>query len=184
MALEAGADIVVQIPTPYCCSSAEIFALAGVKIANSIDNVTHLCFGCESTNFDLLKEIANYLAAEPKEYKDLLKTFLNNGESFASSRQKALCELAKTKTIKFANEKEIEDVLTHPNNILAIEYLKALKITHSSIEPVFSVRENSEYLSDIINGKDTSAKAIRNLLYTKNKVKSIKNLFLLQHMKF
>lgn len=176
MALEAGADIVVQIPTPYCCSSAEIFALAGVKIANSIDNVTHLCFGCESTNFDLLKEIANYLADEPKEYKDLLKTFLNNGESFASSRQKALCELAKTKTIKFANEKEIEDVLTHPNNILAIEYLKALKITHSSIEPVFSVRENSEYLSDIINGKDTSAKAIRNLLYTKNKVKSIKKL--------
>ena len=61
MALEAGADIVVQIPTAYCCSSAEIFALAGVKIANSFENVTHLAFGCETENYELLKEIAKYL---------------------------------------------------------------------------------------------------------------------------
>ena len=58
IALEAGADIVVQMPTAYACSSAEIFALAGVKIANSFENVTHLSFGCETTKFELLTEVA------------------------------------------------------------------------------------------------------------------------------
>src|SRR5574344_1621834 len=90
MALEAGADIVVQIPTAYCCSSAEIFALAGVKIANSFDDVTNLAFGCETENYDLLKEIAKYFANEPKEYKEKLKKFLDLGDSLPVSRQKAI----------------------------------------------------------------------------------------------
>lgn len=176
MALEAGADIVVQIPTAYCCSSAEIFALAGVKIANSFDDVTNLAFGCETENFDLLKEIAKYFANEPKEYKEKLKKFLDQGDSLPVSRQKAIEELMKEDKVEFSEITETLNILTKPNNILAIEYLKALYKTKSKIEPIFTTRSNSDYNSADLNGKDSSATAIRTRLLQKQKVKSIKKL--------
>ena len=176
MALEAGADIVVQIPTAYCCSSAEIFALAGVKIANSFDDVTHLAFGCETENFELLKEIAKYFANEPKEFKEKLKKFLDAGNSLPVSRQKAIEELMKEDKVVFSEITETLNILTKPNNILAIEYLKAIYRTKSNIEPVFTVRENSDYSSADLNGRDSSATAIRTRLISKNKVRSIKKL--------
>ena len=176
IAIEAGADIVVQIPTAYCCSSAEIFALAGVKIANSFDNVTHLAFGCETENYELLKEIAKYFANEPKEFKDKLKKFLDAGNSLPVSRQKAIEELIKEDKVDFSEITETLNILTKPNNILAIEYLKALYRTKSKIEPVFTTRSNSDYNSADLNGRDSSATAIRTRLHAKNKIKSIKKL--------
>jgi len=176
MALEAGADIVVQIPTAYCCSSAEIFALAGVKIANSFENVTHLAFGCETENFELLKEIAKFFANEPKEYKEKLKKFLDLGDSLPVSRQKAMEEMMKEDKVVFSEITETLNILTKPNNILAIEYLKALYKTKSKIEPIFTTRSNSDYNSADLNGKDSSATAIRTRLLTKKKINSIKKL--------
>lgn len=176
MALEAGADIVVQIPTAYCCSSAEVFALAGVKIAGSFPEVTHLAFGCETENYELLKEIAKYLANEPKEYKEKLKFYLDQGNSLPVSRQKALSDLIKEDKAEFSEITEAVNILSKPNNILAIEYLKALYRTKSKIEPVFTTRSNSDYNSVDLNGKDSSATAIRTRLIQKGKVKSIKKL--------
>ena len=176
MALEAGVDIVVQIPTAYCCSSAEIFAMAGVKIANSFPDVTHIAFGCETENFELLKEIARFFSNEPKEYKEKLKKFLNEGNSLPISRQKAIEELIKEDKVEFSEITETINILSKPNNILAIEYLKALYKTKSKIEPVFTHRGNSDYNSVDLNGKDSSATAIRTRLLKKGKVKSIKKL--------
>ncbi len=187
MALDAGADIVVQIPTAYVCSSAETFALAGVTIANSFSNVTHLSFGCETKNHELLQELAKYLAEEPQEYKETLKKYLDEGNSIATSREKALEELIKADKVEFSEITEIFNILRKPNNILAIEYLKALYRTNSKIEPIFSVRENSDYSSEEINGKDTSATAIRIKLAKTGKAHSVKRLVpkttyrLLQH---
>lgn len=176
MALEASADIVVQIPTAYCCSSAEIFALAGVKIANSFDNVTHLAFGCETENFELLKEIAKYFANEPKEFKDKLKFYLDAGNSLPTSRQKAIEDLMKEDKVVFSEITEAINILSKPNNILAIEYLKALYKTKSKIEPIFTTRSNSDYNSADLNGRDSSATAIRTRLLKKGNVKSIRKL--------
>lgn len=176
MALEAGADIVVQIPTAYCCSSAEVFALAGVKIAESFPDVTHLAFGCETENYELLKEIAKYLANEPKEYKDKLKEYLDQGNSLPVSRQKTLSDLIKEDKVEFSEITEAVNILSKPNNILAIEYLKALYRTKSNIEPVFTTRENSDYNSVDLNGKDSSATAIRTKLLKKGNVKAIRKL--------
>ena len=176
MALEAGADIVVQIPTAYGCSSAEIFAMAGVKIANSFEDVTHLAFGCETENFELLKEISKFFANEPKEYKEKLKKFLDLGDSLPVSRQKAIEELIKEDKVEFSEITETLNILSKPNNILAIEYLKALAKTKSKIEPVFTTRSNSDYNSADLNGKDSSATAIRTRLLTKKKIRSIKKL--------
>ncbi len=176
MALDAGADIVVQLPTAYVCSSAETFALAGVKIANSFDNVTHLSFGCETKNHELLQEIAKFFANEPEEYKVALKKYLDEGNSLVVSREKALEELIKNDVVEFSEITEVFNILRKPNNILAIEYLKALYSTNSKIQPIFSVRENSDYLSDVINGKDTSATAIRARLSSKPKASAVKKL--------
>ncbi len=176
MALEAGADIVVQIPTAYSCSSAEVFALAGVKIAESFPEVTHIAFGCETENYELLKEIAKFFSDEPKEYKEKLKKFLAEGNSLPVSRQKAIEELIKEDKVEFSEITETINILSKPNNILAIEYLKALYRTKSTIEPVFTTRSNSDYNSVDLNGKDSSATAIRTRLLSKGKVRSIKKL--------
>jgi len=176
MALEASADIVVQIPTAYCCSSAEIFATAGVKIANSFDNVTHLAFGCETENFELLKELAKFFANEPKEYKEKLKKYLDMGNSLPVSRTKAVEELMKEDKVVFSEITETLNILSKPNNILAIEYLKALYKSKSNITPIFTVRSNSDYNSADLNGKDSSATAIRTRLLNKKKIQSIKKL--------
>ncbi len=176
MALKGGADIVVQMPTAYACSSAEIYALAGVKIANSFKNVTHLAFGCESQNFELLKELAEYLAKEPQEFKDTLKKYLDEGNSMVLSRQLTIEQLVKEGKVNFTNITDTIDALQKPNNILALEYLKALIKTNSSIEPVFVARECSDYHSEDINGKDTSATAIRSKLLKTQKPRKIKKL--------
>lgn len=176
IALEAGADIVVQMPTAYATSTAEIFALAGVKIANSFENVTHLAFGCETTRTDLLMKLAKFFANEPKEYKNKLRKYLNDGNSLVTSRQKAIEDMIKDGSTEISEITEVGDILKQPNNILAIEYLKALINTNSKITPVFTTRADSEYNSEEVVGKNSSATAIRARLYKTNKVKSVKKL--------
>lgn len=176
IALEAGADIVVQMPTAYATSTAEIFALAGVKIANSFDSVTHLAFGCETKNTNLLQELAKFFANEPKEYKTKLKKYLDQGNSLVTSRQKAIEDLISDGTITFSEPKEISNILKQPNNILAIEYLKALIKTNSKITPVFTTRGDSVYNSEEVVGKNSSATAIRSRLYKTGKARKIKKL--------
>lgn len=175
MALEAGADIVVQMPTAYACSTAEIFALAGVKVANSFKNVTHLAFGCESTNTKVLTELANFFINEPKEFKTLIKKYLDGGDSLVTSKSKAINELIEKQKIKFSDNQEVSEILRKPNNILAIEYLKSLKLTGSKIKPIFTNR-TSNYHEEKPNGKNSSATAIRSTLYLKNNIHKVKSL--------
>lgn len=174
MAIENGADIVVQIPTAYACASAEIFALAGVKIANSFENVTHLAFGVETKKPEILVELANFFLNEPKEFKTAIKKHLNEGNSLVVSRQKALEDMVKSDKVMFSEITEAVNILNKPNNVLAIEYLKALISTNSKIKPVFIDRSESNYHSKELTGVNTSATAIRAKLYKTGRVKSIK----------
>lgn len=176
MALEANADIVVQIPTAYCCSSAEVFAMAGVKIANSFSNVTNIAFGVETDNFELLRQLSKYLAEEPAEYKQKLKEYLDKGNSLPVSRQKAIQDLIKDGYTEFKDVEATTTILEQPNNILAIEYLKALHKTKSKIEPIFTTRTKNNYNDADINGRDSSATAIRTRLLRKGTARSIKKL--------
>lgn len=173
MAIECGADIVVQMPTAYACSTAEIFALAGVKIASSFDQVTHLAFGCETTNTTTLQKLADYLASEPKEYVDTLKIYLSDGNSLPYSIEHALLDLKEQNLLKIKGLEDIKDLLEKPNNILALEYLKALKKIGSKIKPVFVTRKG-DYNSAVLLGDDTSAYAIRTKLYQTGTVRSVK----------
>ena len=168
-AIIAGADMVVHNPTVFSCSSSEIFALSNIKIANSFKDITHLCFGSECGDIEILKKCATFLASEPKEYSDLLKKYLQLGNNYNKSRALALVELAQI------NEefKSYLEILNSPNNILAVEYIKALIKTNSKIEPITIKREDNFNSNELSNF--ASSTAIRNELYKTNKLTKCKD---------
>lgn len=129
MAILNGIDLVLELPTIYSISSAENFALGAIKTLNSLKLVDTVSFGCELNDLSLLKEFANILTEEPEEFKSLLSHELSKGISFPKARENAL--------LMYLNDlRKYANVLSSPNNILAIEYLKALNLTKSTLEPV------------------------------------------------
>ena len=82
MALRCGADLVMEIPSIYAASSAEYFATGGVSLLNQLNVVTHLCFGSESGDIGILRQIASILREEPEEFSRLMKANLRQGLSY------------------------------------------------------------------------------------------------------
>lgn len=173
MALKSGADLVIELPTIYSISSAEGFAFGAVSILNSIGLVDNICFGSESDNIELLKGIAHILADEPDEYKLILRKYLKEGISFPSARQNALIDYFKIKSHNFYNETEIREVLSSPNNILGIEYLKSIYRLSSKIIPFSIKRINNSYNQVNLTGSISSATSIRKNIYTNDIIEAI-----------
>ena len=161
MALLSGIDLVIELPVIYSISSAENFADGAIKILNSLGIVDYISFGSETADINILKNIANVLYFEPNEYKNILSHELKKGLSFPKAREKALM-MYLNNVCKFAN------VLSSPNNILGIEYLKALKKYNSKINPICVKRVESEYNSTDFSDDIASATAIRSLIKNKS----------------
>ena len=161
MAIDNGIDLVIELPTLYAISSAENFASGAIKILDSLGIVDFVSFGSECDDISVLTDIANVLYSEPTEYKTLLSHELSKGESFPKAREKALM-MYLNDVRRFAN------VISGSNNILAIEYLKALKRQKSNIQPIAIKRQGSTYNDDTIpqNSRFASATAIRNMCHS------------------
>lgn len=160
MALLNGADLVIELPTIYSISSAENFAEGAIKILNSLGIVDTLSFGMEAKDIATLNNIANVLYTEPKEYVTMLSHELKKGNSFPKARENAL--------MMYLNDiKRYANVLAGSNNILGIEYLKAMKKTKSTIVPIGIKREKVLYNDKYIVDEFASATAIRKMLMTK-----------------
>lgn len=160
MALLNGADLVIELPTVYSISSAENFAEGAIKILNSLGIVDTLSFGMEAKDISTLNNIANVLYSEPKEYVTILSHELKKSNSFPKARENAL--------MMYLNDiKRYANVMAGSNNILGIEYLKALKRTKSTINPVGIKREKVLYNDKYIVDEFASATAIRKMLMTK-----------------
>lgn len=189
MAIQNGIDLVIELPVLYSISSAENFADGAVKILNSLGVIDYLSFGSETSNIRVLENIANILYDEPTKYKNLLSDELNKGLSFPKSRENAILDYIKNDNL-LKNDKldfeEYKKALSSPNNILGIEYLKALKKYNSSIQPVcinrFATNYNSTDLSKSNNPTSNgnlqnfaSATAIRKIVKNKdfNAIKSV-----------
>ena len=157
VALSYGVDLVIEMPTIFSCSSAEHFAMAGVRLLNSLGIVTHLCFGTESNNLDKMIQISSTLVKEPISFKNTLKNELKKGFSFPVARSNALHEY-------FKNDNEIKEILSLPNNILAIEYIKELLRLKSNIKPYLIKRNGPGFYSAEIKDNISSATNIRNLI--------------------
>ncbi len=166
MALANGADLVLELPTLYATSSAENFAEGAIRILSSLKIIDNLSFGAETNNLNKLNIVANTLYKEPKEYKSLLHEDLEKGLSFPKARENAL--------VKFLNDSSYSLILSEPNNILAIEYLKALKKYKSTINPLLIHRKKSGHLTKEYTGQITSASAIRNMIQL-NRTRNLKN---------
>ena len=154
-AVHGGVNLVLLLPFPYSSASAEFFASAGVEIANSLGIVDVLAFGSEIGDVNVLYEIAeNMLSSEFGKAVELMQ----KDNSKSNIGYPKICEAV----YKNLFSKEIEDSFFAPNNILAIEYIKALIRTKSTIIPYTTKRIGADYNSEKI--EDTmfqSATAIR-----------------------
>ncbi len=162
MALEGGADIVIEMPVIYSTASAEYFATAGVKILNELKCIDYLSFGSEWADIVSLSYIANLLLEENDEFRRILKEQLESGNNYPKARQAALYSCCK--------EEKYKGILETPNHILGVEYLKALSRTNSTIRPFAITRKGSSYHArdwDDTKNIYPSATSIRNLLAEK-----------------
>ena len=150
-AIKAGADIVFELPTVFAIAPAEIFAKGAISLLDSLPAQKTLCFGAETgTEADFLK-VASILLEETVDFKAALKDALSRGEPFAAARAIAL--------EKCVGEKEAE-LLSFPNNVLGVEYTKALlsKNSKTKIHPIY---RNTDYNGLTMDGNVCSATAIR-----------------------
>lgn len=165
MALKSGADFVFELPVIYSSASAGLFALGGVSLLDSLGFVDSICFGSECNNINILKKAADILNNGSSRFNSSIKALVKSGFSYPAAQQ-------------MAAEKHFPDaasglcrVLENPNDILAIEYLKALKLTGSQIVP-FTIKrcDNGYNNKDYTDNQDNfiSAAAIRNLFSTKD----------------
>lgn len=185
MALRCGADLVLEMPVSVSTASAEAFAMGGVSMLDGLHIVDSLCFGSEYGEVSALMELAEILVEEPEEYRQLLKEFLSNGLSFPSARCQALTEYFRNPHNFTGDDfdgvltpllNQIVQILNSPNNILGIEYCKALLRLKSNIKPVTLKRQGMGYHETLAetDGSDrfsctdgntfASASAIRELL--------------------
>ena len=163
MALRAGVDLVIELPTVYALSSAENFADGAVKILNSLGVVDYISFGSEIGEITPLTEVANVLYKEPKEFSSLITAQLRSGLSYPRAREIALTQF-------FGSSKKYSDIVSNPNNILGVEYLKSLKRHRSHIKPLTIKRDYSDYNSTKEKNGIASATAIRTMIKNKKNV--------------
>ena len=156
MALKAGASAVYELPVCYATGSAELFALGAVSLLEKFQCVDTLVFGSESHDLEKMKELADILRNEPEEFKELLQKELKDGVNFPTARNNAINQLM--------DHQDYSAILKEPNNILGIEYLKALGMLKSKIEPFSIKRKGSHYHETTLRPAYSSATAIRSLL--------------------
>ena len=157
MALLNGVDLVIELPTIYSVASAEGFSLGAIKLLNNLKIVDAISFGTETSDFAALNNISSIVNEEPMKYKSILNSELKKGLSFPKARENALM-------LYLNDNKRYDNILNTPNNILAIEYLKALKKIKSTIQPIPVKREKVYYNDNVIVDEFASATAIRKLL--------------------
>ena len=167
MALQCGADLVIELPVCYASGSAEFFAEGAIALLNRIGVVDTLVFGAEHDDLALFQATADLLLKEPEAYSKMLKAFLKEGFTYPKARSEALIRTLESNTFSCIQndsgntQSYLSSFLSSPNNILGIEYCKALKITKSRIMPIPLLRFGSSYNSTSLDGVFCSASALR-----------------------
>lgn len=147
-AILSGADLVLELPVTTALSSAEGFAAGGVRLLSPLCD--RLCFGAETANQEALTQTAQALLSDA--FPPLLHAELDTGKSFPAARQAALLRMGLT-----------SDVLSQPNDILAVEYCKAILSQNSPMLP-FPIHRQGSYHAKTADAENPSATAVRNLM--------------------
>ncbi len=154
-AILAGADAVIELPTVFATSNAELFAKGAVKLLSSIPAVDTLCFGAETADKRAFLHATALLNDEPKEISSKIKKLVKEGASYAKARATAW-----ENTLP-------EGLLTSPNNILGVEYARAISAQNAQIELLPIPRVGAGYKEENLQGKYSSATAIREAIRAK-----------------
>ena len=155
--VKCGADLVLELPTEYALSSAEGFAAGGVRILGNFCD--YLCFGAETANTQLLLDTAIALLSD--RFPPLLKEELEKGMSFPAARQAALNRIGLDGA-----------VLETPNNILAVEYCKAILAQNCSMQPL-PIHRGGSYHDELPDEENPSATSVRKIMLQKRDFKSL-----------
>lgn len=169
-ALLNGADLVVELPVCYALNTAERFAHGAVSLADKMCIVDALCFGSESGKIEELENAADIMLKETQDTSDKIKSLVSSGISYPQAYCEAYSE--------YINEA----ILKEPNNILAIEYIKALKLINSKIKPVTIKRKAVGHHDTKANLEFASASSVRNMIkenitYSKYVPDNVKELY-------
>ncbi len=156
IAIMNGADLVVELPTPWSTASAERFARGAVYIAHQAGIVNNLSFGCEDDNIDILTKIARVL--NDNVYSREIKNYYDEKMcSYPEARSAVVSEVIGL---------DCSEIMMKPNNILAIEYIRAIQSFKSEIKPVGIIRSGAGHDSSSSLNNITSAMNIRNIVKT------------------
>ncbi len=147
-AVLGGADAVIELPTVFATSNAELFAKGAVSILSSIPEVTTLCFGAEHADAAAFIETARLMNNEPKNVSDAIKAYTAAGVSYAKARAQAWKELVNV------------DLFSSPNNILGVEYTRAILERNANME-ILPIQRLGGYHDNTLSGEFASASAIR-----------------------
>lgn len=167
MALLAGADLVFEIPSTHSCQSAELYARSGIELFHGLGCVDFISFGSESGDLSQFLSLGKLLADEAPEYQQQLRAYLKSGLSYPAARQKTL------EALQCAEE----TFLSSPNNILGIEYCKAIYRLESNLTPLTIKRAGSGYHDLNFRTEYPSASGIRNYFQTHHSLAQIQNSF-------
>ncbi len=162
VAVQCGVDLVLELPLIYSLSSAEYFARGGVDTLTAFGVIDELWFGSEAERLEGLDKIASLLIEEPPEFRAALADNLRQGRGFAPARKAAVQAVLG----------DVADLLDEPNNILGIEYLKAIKRSGSPIVPVTIPRAQVGHDSDERGENVASAKSLRESMKTGESIES------------
>lgn len=150
LAVEGGCDLVLELPFTSAVRSAQDFARGAVKIFSNLGIVNAISFGAENSNLDLLQNAADTF--DDKNFPEQIKAEMSRGTSYAAAVTKILADVIKVD----------ENIFRQPNNILAVEYLRALP---KNIKPILIPRIGAGYGDTSLHEKFSSAAAIRHAVY-------------------
>lgn len=166
IALNHHIDLVLELPFPYSCESADTFASGAIRIL-SYFNVDYLVFGSECNNIDIFNELANTQLNNP-DYNDLVKEYLDLGYNYPTSMAKALEDLCEYK-------------ISTPNDLLGLSYVKQIILQESSIIPL-TIKRTNDYHNNELTEEITSATSIRKALFNNENIEKYVPIDVLQYL--
>lgn len=154
MAVSGGVDLVLELPVVFAVRSAQYFATAGIQLLNALGVVSHVAFGAENADRRLLEQAAAFNTAE---LGATLRAKLASGITYAA----ALADCISQSGVS-------DSLLTQPNNILAIEYIRAINRYAQSLTPIIIPRRQSHYHDKTVTSPFASASAVRQALISRD----------------
>lgn len=163
-AIDAGADLVIELPAYYVLQSADIFAKGAIEILNKLGIIDAISFGSECGNIESLSKAAKIM--ESDEFNSIIKSKLDSGMSYPAASQMALAECMPG----------VDDNFFKPNNTLGICYIKALQNLKSGITALCIKRDN-DYHGQASNDGYMSASEIRRMMRNNESYESYADLY-------